>query len=76
MWDLIFVGPIGVASSKWFYSSNLYRSKISMAFRWVYIGFELRTFSTESDENRKLKKLLAETALDVATLRKMLGKNS
>jgi hypothetical protein len=27
------------------------------------------------DENRKLKKLLAETALDAATLRKMLGKN-
>ena len=27
------------------------------------------------DENAKLKKLLAEATLDVATLREMLGKN-
>jgi putative transposase len=27
------------------------------------------------DENRKLKKLLAESMLDVATLREALGKN-
>ena len=27
------------------------------------------------DENRKLKKLLAETMLDVATLKELLGKN-
>jgi putative transposase len=27
------------------------------------------------DENRKLKKLLAETVLDAATLKEMLGKN-
>jgi putative transposase len=27
------------------------------------------------DENRKLKKLLAESMLDVATLKEMLGKN-
>ena len=27
------------------------------------------------DENRRLKKLLAETALDAATLKEMLGKN-
>ena len=27
------------------------------------------------EENRKLKKLLAETALDAATLKEMLGKN-
>jgi len=27
------------------------------------------------DENRKLKKLLAETMLDASTLKEMLGKN-
>ena len=34
-----------------------------------------RKLKALEDENRKLKKLLAETVLDVATLREMLGKN-
>jgi hypothetical protein len=30
---------------------------------------------TSEEENRKLKKLLAETMLDASTLKEMLGKN-
>ena len=36
---------------------------------------EARRLRQLEDENRKLKKLLAESMLDVATLREMLGKN-
>ena len=36
---------------------------------------EARRLKTPEDENRKLKKLLAESMLDVATLREALGKN-
>jgi len=32
-------------------------------------------FEKETDENAKLKKLLAESVIDVSTLREMLGKN-
>jgi len=36
---------------------------------------EARRLKSLEDENRKLKKLLAEPMLDVATLREALGKN-
>jgi putative transposase len=36
---------------------------------------EARRLKGLEDENRKLKKLLAEQMLDVATLREALGKN-
>jgi len=32
-------------------------------------------FEKETDENAKLKKLLAESVIDVSPLREMLGKN-
>ena len=49
-------------------------------YRWrsKYGGMEVsdaRKLKALEDENRKLKKLLAETVLDAATLREMLGKN-
>lgn len=43
-----------------------------------YGGMEVsdaRRLKALDDENRKLKKLLAESMLDVATLREALGKN-
>jgi len=36
---------------------------------------DARKLKALEDENRKLKKLLAESMLDVSTLREMLGKN-
>ena len=36
---------------------------------------EAARLRTLEDENRRLKKLLAESMLDVSTLREMLGKN-
>ena len=36
---------------------------------------EARRLRALEDENAKLKKLLAESVMDVATLREMLGKN-
>ena len=36
---------------------------------------DARKLKTLDDENRRLKKLLAESMLDVATLREMMGKN-
>jgi putative transposase len=36
---------------------------------------DARKLKALEEENRKLKKLLAETVLDAATLREMLGKN-
>lgn len=36
---------------------------------------DARKLKALEDENRKLKKLLAETVLDVATLKEMLAKN-
>ena len=49
-------------------------------FRWkqLYGGLgpsELRRLRQLEEENRKLKKLLAESMMDVSTLREMLGKN-
>jgi len=49
-------------------------------YKWRsrYGGMEIsdaRRLKALDDENRKLKKLLAESMLDVATLREMLGKN-
>jgi putative transposase len=49
-------------------------------YKWRsrYGGMEIsdaRKLKGLEDENRKLKKLLAESMLDVATLREMLGKN-
>ena len=49
-------------------------------YKWrsKYGGMEVsdaRKLKALEDENRKLKKLLAESMLDVATLREMLGKN-
>src|ERR1700678_271793 len=44
-----------------------------------YGGMEIsdaRRLKALEDENRKLKKLLAETMLDASTLKEMLGKNS
>ena len=34
-----------------------------------------RSCSSSKDENRRLKKLLAESMLDVASLKDLLGKN-
>jgi putative transposase len=36
---------------------------------------DARRLKTLEEENRKLKKLLAESVLDVATLKEALGKN-
>jgi putative transposase len=36
---------------------------------------EARRLKTLEDENRRLKKLLAEAVLDVAALKDLLGKN-
>jgi putative transposase len=36
---------------------------------------DARKLKALEDENRKLKKLLAETMLDASTLKEMLGKN-
>lgn len=47
-------------------------------WRSRYGGMEVsdaRRLKSLEDENRKLKKLLAELMLDVATLREALGKN-
>jgi len=47
-------------------------------WRSKYGGMEVsdtRKLNALEDENRKLKKLLAESMLDVATLREALGKN-
>jgi len=47
-------------------------------WRTKYGGMEVsdaRKLKALEDENRKLKKLLAESMLDVATLREALGKN-
>ena len=47
-------------------------------WRSKYGGIEVsdaRKLKTLEDENRRLKKLLAESMLDVATLREMMGKN-
>ena len=47
-------------------------------WRTKYGGMEVsdaRRLKALEDENRKLKKLLAESMLDVATLREALGKN-
>ena len=47
-------------------------------WRTKYGGMEVsdaRRLKALEDENRKLKKVLAESLLDVATLREALGKN-
>ena len=49
-------------------------------YRWrsKYGGMDVsdaRRLKTLEDENHKLKKLLAESMLDTATLKEMLGKN-
>ena len=47
-------------------------------WRSKYGGMDVsdaRKLKALEDENRKLKKLLAETVLDAATLKEMLGKN-
>jgi len=49
-------------------------------YKWRsrYCGMEVsdaKRLKALEDENRRLKKLLAETALDAATLKEMLGKN-
>ena len=47
-------------------------------WRGKFGGMEVsdaRKLKALEDENRKLKKLLAELMLDVSTLREMLGKN-
>jgi putative transposase len=47
-------------------------------WRGKYGGMEVsdaRKLKALEDENRRLKKLLAESMLDVSTLREMLGKN-
>ena len=47
-------------------------------WRSKYGGMEVsdaRKLKALEDENRRLKKLLAESMLDVATLREMMGKN-
>ena len=49
-------------------------------YKWKakYGGLEVseaKRLRTLEDENRRLKKLLAETMLDASTLKEMLGKN-
>ena len=49
-------------------------------YKWRsrYGGMEVsdaKRLKALEDENRRLKKLLAETALDAATLKEMLGRN-
>ncbi len=47
-------------------------------WRSKYGGMEIseaKRLKALEDENRKLKKLLAESMLDVATLKELLGKN-
>ena len=47
-------------------------------WRKKYGGMEVsdaKRLKTLEEENRKLKKLLAESMMDVSTLREMLGKN-
>jgi putative transposase len=49
-------------------------------YKWrsKYCGMEVsdvRRFKTLETENAKLKKMLAEQMMDVATLKEMLGKN-
>ena len=49
-------------------------------YKWrsKYGGMEIsdaRKLKALEDENRKLKKLLAESMLDAATLKEMIGKN-
>ncbi len=49
-------------------------------YKWrkKYGGMEVsdaKRLKTLEEENRKLKKLLAESMMDVSTLREMLGKN-
>lgn len=49
-------------------------------YKWrsKYSGMEVsdaRKLKALEDENRRLKQLLAESMLDVATLRELLGKN-
>ena len=39
------------------------------------VGSDARRLRTLDEENRRLKKLLAEAMLDVSTLREALGKN-
>jgi len=59
------------------------RDVLQLAYRFYnwrnrYGGMEVsdaRRLKSLEDENRKLKKLLAESMLDVATLREALGKN-
>jgi putative transposase len=48
------------------------------SWRRKYGGMEVsdaKRLKTLEDENAKLKKLLAESMMDVSTLREMLGKN-
>lgn len=48
------------------------------SWRRKYGGMEVsdaKRLKTLEDENTKLKKLLAESMMDVSTLREMLGKN-
>lgn len=54
------------------------RCDLSHNWRSKYGGMEVsetRRLKQLEDENAKLKKLLAESVLDVSTLREMLGKN-
>jgi putative transposase len=46
-------------------------------YKWRsrYGGMEMRRLKALEDENRRLKKLLAESMLDASTLKEMLGKN-
>jgi len=43
-------------------------------YGWMEVS-DARRLKALEDENRRLKKLLAESMLDVATLREALGKN-
>jgi hypothetical protein len=48
--------------------------QVAIALRRDEIS-DARRLKALEDENRKLKKLLAETMLDASTLKEMLGKN-
>lgn len=59
-------------------TSVINRADWYYTWRSRYGGMEVsdaRRLKALDDENRKLKKLLAEAMLDVATLREALGKN-
>jgi putative transposase len=64
--------PADLCRQHWISEATLYNWRTRYGGLQVSEAKRLRSLE---EENRKLKKLLAETALDAATLKEMLGKN-